>query len=205
MLCLLYTSAIHGSAVVANGRAVVMLGRSGQGKSTLAAALCAREGVALLSDDAVAIDPATDAAADGPHGYLVTGLEQQHWLDADARAAIGGTIDNHDGKRPMNARATGDRGRLIAFIELGWTEGPTRLVRLSPLQAMAALVPQAVRFILDEPQVHRREIDVLTHLIDRVPVFRLERPQTLTLLSESCGRVLEILSAEPPSEPRQLR
>jgi energy-coupling factor transporter ATP-binding protein EcfA2 len=41
---------LHASAVVRNGRALLVCGRSGLGKSTLAAALC-RAGCAFLSDD----------------------------------------------------------------------------------------------------------------------------------------------------------
>lgn len=52
---------LHGSAVDVGGRAVVLLGEKGAGKSTTAAALLAR-GHTLLTDDLVAVD----AGGDGP-------------------------------------------------------------------------------------------------------------------------------------------
>lgn len=45
---------LHGSAVAVDGKAIAFLGRSGQGKSSIAAALLAR-GHTLISDDVIAI------------------------------------------------------------------------------------------------------------------------------------------------------
>jgi hypothetical protein len=49
---------LHGCAVEVGGRAIVVLGASGAGKSTVAAALVAA-GHALLSDDVAAVEPGT--------------------------------------------------------------------------------------------------------------------------------------------------
>lgn len=189
--------AFHGAAVVEGDRAAVLMGRARQGKSTLAAALCARNGVALLSDDAVAIDPSADA-------FAVTPVEECHWLDAAAQRAVcdlGGAWAPGDvteeGKRPLGAPRVGGGGRLVAFVDLAFTDGPARVTRVSSLEAMAVLVPQAVRFVLDDPAVNRREVDTLARLVDTVPVFRLERPRDLALLSDSCDLVLNLLRELP--------
>jgi hypothetical protein len=188
--------ALHGAAIAVDGRAVVLLGRARQGKSTLAAALCARDGVALLSDDAVAIDRTAS-------GFVVTALEQLHWLDAAARHAVDQlnkgeaiateVLEDYGGKLPVSATRVGQQGELVALVDLAFADGPPRLVRATPLEAMTALVPQSVRFLLDDPAVHRREIDALGFLIDTVPVFRLERPRSLALLCDSCDLVLDLL------------
>lgn len=194
---------LHGAAIERGGHAIVLLGRAMQGKSTLAAGLCADEGVGLLSDDAVAIDPAL------VHGYEARPFEELHWLDANARRAITGMtrgaagIDVNQGsadattkndKSPVPAARTSSGGRIVAFVDLVFADGPVRLLRTSPLEAMSALVPQVVRFVLDDPEVHRKELDALGRLVDEVPVFRLERPRRLAVLSESCDRIFSLLS-----------
>ncbi|HVM69360.1 MAG TPA: hypothetical protein VM204_05935 [Gaiellaceae bacterium] len=196
--------ALHGAAIAVGDDAIVLLGRARQGKSTLAAALCAREGVALLSDDAVAVDAA-------PEGYVVTALEEHHWLDAAARHAVSRMTsgegagedvadgDRQQGKRAVTASRLGRRGVLRAIVDLAFAEGPARIVRASGLEAMAALVPQAVRFVLDDPAVHRKEIESLGRLVEAVPVFRLERPRSLALLPESCDLVFSLLREPAPA------
>lgn len=202
--------ALHGAAVVRGGAAVVFLGRARQGKSTLAAALCAHADVALLADDAVAIDGSPE------HGFSVSALEAMHWLDRDALAAVAreegretsgrrfasdGAAhirEGRYGKSPIPAPRVGTGGRLDAIVDLAFFDGPVRLVRTTPLEAMAALVPQAVRFVLDDPIAHRRELDALGELVETVPVFRLERPRDLSLLPASCDRVLDLLRGALP-------
>lgn len=49
---------MHGAAVASDGRAILLPGARGRGKSTLATALCAR-GWRFLTDDLIALEPAT--------------------------------------------------------------------------------------------------------------------------------------------------
>lgn len=49
---------LHGGAVGHEGRALLVIGRRGMGKSTLVAALCGR-GASYLSDDIIPLEPAT--------------------------------------------------------------------------------------------------------------------------------------------------
>lgn len=68
---------LHGSAIDWNGRAVVFLGRSGVGKSTLAAAFRAR-GHAVLTDDLCVLRPDSDGRMVAHPGFPQTKL----WLDS---------------------------------------------------------------------------------------------------------------------------
>ena len=172
--------AFHGSAIEIAGQVRVLLGRSGQGKSTLAGWLCAR-GATLFADDAVAIDLA------GERQWLVAAAERDHWLDVAARVAIGissAPSDEGSGKIPVTTPRPGvGSAPLLAFIELVFVDiAAPRLVRLRGVEALAALVPQAVRFVLDEPALHRSELDHLSELVQFVDVFRLERPRNLAQL-----------------------
>lgn len=189
--------AFHGAAIARNGAAVVLLGRSGLGKSTLAARLCARDGAMLLSDDAVAVDA---PVAPNEH-WSVCPLEQDHWLDEAAQRATGvvalesaprcgeklavATVRPAPGPRPLRA-----------FVDLAFSPSPApepRLIRLRGADALACLVPQAIRFVLDDPDLQRREVDCLVALVEAVPVFRLERARDLERLGESATKIRALL------------
>lgn len=167
--------AFHGAAVEIGGRALVLLGRSGQGKSTLAAKLCARAGATLLADDAVALDRAA------PGAFEVRRLEENHWLDEGARAALGfAGVDESEGKSPTRAARLGPSAvPLAAFVELAYEDVTEPRIRSigGTVAALAALVPQAVRFVLDEPEMQRAELDELVQIATCVPVLVLERPR----------------------------
>jgi hypothetical protein len=195
--------AMHGAAVAWRGRALMLLGRSGLGKSTLAASLCAHAEAVLLSDDAIALDPGPS-----PGTYLLSPVEVNHWLDGAARRAIvgdrvrgGNEADEEEGtvKAPVAAAQVGSSAaRLVAIVDLAFAEGeaPPRLYPVGRgVDALAALVPQAVRFVLDEPDLQRRELEQLARLVEEVQVFRLERPRGLPRVGEAHPLLLNLLEA----------
>lgn len=192
--------AIHGAAVALGGRAIILLGRSGQGKSTLAASLCASAGVTLFSDDAVALDPGPERGT-----YLVSPVERNHWLDASARKALrearGGSSsdDGEEAKMPVAAPRVGSAGTpLVAIVDLVFADIEVpRLTNIGcGIDAIGVLVPQAVRFVVDEPDVQRRELESLAALVERVPVYRLERPCRLDMLEVAHPLLLDLLGNE---------
>jgi hypothetical protein len=179
--------AMHGAAVAKDGKAVVILGRSGAGKSTLAAAMCLCGGE-LLADDAVAIDPGPT-----PGSWLVVPGEVDHWLDPAALEAIGeratgGSKEPVRTWKPADAPAT-----LVAFVELGFCAGEPVLRPQHGIHAVASLVPQLARFVIDEPDRQRRELDLLHQIVDDVASFRLDRPRRFDRLDASAELVLDLL------------
>lgn len=189
--------ALHGSAVNIRRRTVVFLGRSGQGKSTLAAALCALSGATLVADDAIAIDRAPGDSLE----WLVAPTETDHWLDAHAARALGVEMSLAEGdKLAVPATRTADvPSPLAAFVELVFDDGrrEPRLSRLAGIDALGALVPHAVRFIVDDRERQREELEVLARLVEAVPTFRLERPRLLALLRPSVELAATLLDAPP--------
>jgi hypothetical protein len=179
--------AMHGAAIGDAGRCVILLGRSGQGKSTLAAALCEHRDMTLFADDAIAIDR--------EDGFVVAPLERDHWLDAGARRAVGRDQQSYQGKMPVRApRVAETSARLVALIELTFAEvAAPRVVPIHDVSAMAALVPQVVRFVVDDPEVQRREIEALGELVAAVPAFRLERPRGLEHLEAAASLIVDLL------------
>jgi hypothetical protein len=197
--------AIHGAAVALEGRAIMLLGRSGQGKSTLAASLCASAGATLFSDDAVALD-----AGPSPGTYVVSPVELNHWLDGPARQALcdlrgvaNEPADDEPAKAPVAAPRVGDASApLVAIVDLVFTSSTTaRLISIGGVDAIAALVPQAVRFIVDEADLQRRELEALADLVERVPVYRLERARRLDMLDVAHPLLLDLLHTERRTFP----
>ena len=62
---------------------------------------------------------------------------------------------------------------------------------------MAALVPLLVRFVVDEPDLQRRELDLLSDLVARVPIVRLERPRALRALPATMDVIGAVLEEGP--------
>jgi hypothetical protein len=129
---------------------------------------------------------------------VVTPLERDHFLDAESIRAVMGDDAEISGKQMVPARSVGQSAtRLVAFVDLAFVEaGEPRIRRIAGLEALAALVPQAVRFILDEPERHSRELDALAGLVDTVAMFRLERPRGLERLSATTNLIVSLLQTE---------
>ncbi len=183
---------LHGSAVAYDGRAALFLGASGQGKSTLAAAMCSHAAAALVADDAVAIDHAGDR-------WLAVPLEREHWLDAPARGALG-LLADVAAKTPSLAVARAEAPvdiALVAVLAFADVDRP-RLVPLGAMEAIASLIPLVVRFVVDEPDVQRRELDLLADFVARVPTVRLERPRGFPHLAATAIAVADVLRHGAP-------
>jgi hypothetical protein len=98
-------------------------------------------------------------------------------------------------KSPERARAVAVESSpidVIALLEWADVEHP-RCVRLRGMAAVAALVPLLVRFVVDEPDLQRRELDRLSDLVSRVPIVRLERPRAMAGLGASVDAILAVL------------
>ena len=193
--------ALHGAAVAFGGRSVVLIGASGQGKSTLAAALCEQRGARLLGDDAVAIRSTS-------RGDEVLGLEHECWLTAEAASVFGRSVEGE--KEPIavasmnSARAAPlspddlpqEGVRLVAIVQLAFVgDSRPRLSRTYGIDAIGGIIPQVTRFIVDDPAVACRDLSTLGDVVERTPVYRLERPLSLDHLDES-ARLVAALATE---------
>lgn len=196
---------LHASAVAIDGRAVVFVGGSGLGKSTLAAALCDRSGGSLLADDAVVIERRGDA-------YEVLAVERTHWLDDAAAATLGrptvvnageGQLrqegDGKPEKAPLAARRVDvPHARLSMIVHLAFPEDAkaVRLVPVDGLDAVIGLLSQLTRFVVDEPAVARRDLGLLADLVERTRIVRLERPRQLDRLWETATLVADAVHGD---------
>jgi hypothetical protein len=175
---------LHASAVALGDRAVVFVGGSSLGKSTLAAVLCERAGASLLGDDAVVIEPRDD-------GFHVVALDERHWLDQASARALGRTSDAA-GKIPLEPRRAGVKSAKLALVvHLSFSDAidQVRFVPVVGLDAVAGLLAQLTRFVVDDPAVARRDLATLADLVDRTRIVRLERPRQLALLHSTAEAV----------------
>ncbi len=182
---------LHASAVAIDGRAAVFIGGTGLGKSTLAACVCDLAGASLLGDDAVTVERLGDR-------FVVVALEDQHWLDAPAAHALGRPSDFGDAKIALpSLRSDVKQAPLALLVHLAFTETDApRLVPVLGLEAIAGLLAQLTRFVVDEPAVARRELASLADLVDRTPVVRLDRPRELALLRPTAELIAAALTGD---------
>jgi hypothetical protein len=179
---------LHASAVGVEGRAVVICGVTGRGKSTLAAALAAR-GHEQIAEDGVVVrfNDHEPLVWPGLSGALITG---------EAGTAIGiGTAGPESGP-------TDPRGRI--FVET-----PRRVTGPTPAAGVAILMERAGdRVEMVNPQPAKAHRELLAHvlggrrgpaafasaarLVERVPITMLIVPDSVEKLKEA-AEVLESL------------
>ncbi len=179
---------LHGSAFTEHGRAIAVVGQSGAGKSTLSAAIARAPGVGFAADDTIALE-LDDAVRLVP-------TETVSWLLPDAQRAVGAMVG--EGKHPIAAPALAEPAPLAAIVVPTFHEGAgaVTLERLRGAAVLSALVPCVVRFVIDDPRVHMRELDQLERVVRSVPVYGLSRPRDLARIGESV-RAARALLVDP--------
>ncbi len=187
---------LHGSAVAIDGRAILLLGRAGAGKSALAAAF-ALAGLSVLADEAAVVSEACCLPAGGPL-HLADDMLTAAGLDPAALAQCACFSDL--AKRPWQGGPTPDpRPYPIAAVvclgkrETGALGQPSRL---KPPEAAGAILNQL--FWRDMLRVSafeaglRREAAILA---SAAPVYTLSLPQTPGPLVEAAALISNLVCA----------
>jgi hypothetical protein len=190
-------AAVHAAALGHAEGALLLIGESHAGKSTLSAALSRRLGWSILSDDialvrhepSVAVLPAATgvcvwedsrAALDLPpkrcrrmHGY-----EGKVWYGGDDT-------------RPLHAVPL----RALLFLDRSARAGPIALHALNPATAYVEAANQMVRFNPAEPvqQEPARLLHRLTAIVEAVPAWRLQYPSGYAALPDVAERLRDLL------------
>lgn len=160
---------LHASAAVRDGVALAFLGAPSAGKSTMVAELSGR-GWRAITDDVLPLDRSLRAVPCDP---LL-------WLAPDARAFLG-----LDGAAPALVQGVETPAAVGAWVALRFADGPPALSRLRGAAAVRALAEAQIRFVLDEPAIHARDLRRLFSALERVPMYELVRPRQLDRMSES--------------------
>ena len=198
---------LHASAVAFGGRAVAMIGTSGAGKSSLAAAFLQR-GHRLLADDYLLLREQQGA-------YLATAAYPGLRLWGDSAAFFGGdaealspVADFTDKRRlPVDEDEPGPVP-LGAVIVLGYPSEPDApdclLERLEGPNAFMVLYRQAFRLERAGRSVHEADLDRFTRLAAAVPVLLMEHRRTYDALAnvlDTIERVLDDVGITAAPEP----
>lgn len=180
---------LHGSGAVRNGRAVGLVGDSGWGKSTLAAALVAR-GWQLVTDDLLVVD--TDSAVVRPSHASMR-------LSDQSREAVGDRHTSHG-----QAHAMTDKVRMDLSESFSSEPAPLGAVLvLDPRFSQAAeAVPISRREAVEEYVTHTRgrrllhgerarrvHLSQCAELARSVPAFSLRRRFGLEHVGALCDAV----------------
>lgn len=158
--------AIHASAVEIDGRAVVIAGGSGRGKSTLATALCAR-GARLLADDLTSLR-LTDA------GVVVDPTSNRTWLwrEVAAEMALERTGDS---SRPRKVTVRSDAAPepvpVAAMFVLGFKADAAMLGQpLAGTNAVRTFLAQLFNYAIRTSARLSQQFHIATELCGTVPV-----------------------------------
>ncbi len=188
---------LHSGAVVADGRALSVVGASGAGKSTLTAVL-AREGCPVLSDDVLPIDRGRyglRVRSGYPRLRLRPDLVEHLYGAVDAKPLLSPTWDRryldlaaeglafHAGSVPPGAVYVLDHGAAAP--------GPFSSERLRGHEALSLLIAHSYRNELLTRAMRREEFLLLAELVRQVPVLRLRLGSGLAALDGLGARLLE--------------
>lgn len=173
------TLPVHATSLLWEGRALVLLGPSGVGKSTTAAAACAA-GARLLGDEPVLLDL-------GPGDVVVWPGEALLRLTDEARSLVGDAVDltpvgQVDGKTVLHAIPPEIGSKAIPLLAVcclvrrqSTAPGPV-VEPMDPTSRLMALAGNGYARA-GSPQVARSDFALAAELANRVPVVTVAMPE----------------------------
>jgi len=169
-LALRGTWCLHASAVETAVGAVLMIGRSGDGKSTLARHLGERAGMRRIADDILPCALGNGAACALP-------LFPQLKLAAHEQCALAGRIE-----LPIAA--------LVVLHPRRDGSGGVSVEPMPRLTALKRLAEETVALGLFDDALRGDHLQFLSRLLADVPVFALTYPHAIDRLPEVCAAVV---------------
>lgn len=186
---------LHGTAIVINGEgargeAIVLLGDTGFGKSTLAASFI-DAGYPLLTDDLLLLHPGERGlnAYPGPSRIKLFPKSARQLLGA---AAAGVPMNPETRKQIISLRSAQThpnpvRLRAIYVLAPPQEMRRQRRVRIEPLparEAFVALLTNTFNYLIADRDRLRRQVQQTTQFLDAVPVKKLSYPRLFRRLPE---------------------
>lgn len=183
---------LHASAVRVRGRAVAFLGRSGVGKSTLAAALHAR-GHAVMADDLAVVR----RRGDGELLLHPAFPRARLWLDSLNKLSISAQdlprLRHKLEKRVLSIDAgfpVEPAPAMKLYVLKSWNRPEFDLKAVTGPAKFELIKSNTYRFgFLPDPEAKVGHFRMAVELAARVPLMRVARPQADFLLDELVARI----------------
>jgi hypothetical protein len=186
---------LHAASVSDGRRAVIILGASHAGKSTLSAALHQHLGWQVLADDISLITP-------GEHSVCCFRVGTGTCLRADAQARLqisatdSRSIPHQSEKRWCAADSeSGPAATVVRAIVVLSPDGRDR-IRLSRLSPARALVDASARQVLFSPPdrtARSAVMNSLARVVERVPAYAFSYPRSFDCLPAVTARLRDCL------------
>jgi len=169
---------LHAGAVAVDGLGAAVVGPSGAGKSTLVAAMCERDGVELLADDVLLLDP---------KGWLAEPTESAAYLETQQgvtkrRLPV---CDVARVKVPL---------RLIVDLRYGSQEPPFSWYELGGSERFAVLSSALLRFEAT-PQRWAIEFERLAALASHLRICAMNRAHNTEYVAAAADAIISRLLA----------
>ena len=189
---------LHAACIETGDTSLAFVGKSGQGKSTLAASF-ARNGFSFLTDDGLQIEDSAD-------GIVIRPSRPSIRLWDDSRDAI-----LHAGRLTAPPAEYTSKSRFLADESLAHCDEP-RVLRCAyllgdgsatvptitpvrPSEAMVELVSYSFLLDIEEREALTRHFSQLSRLVSAVKVFRLDYPREYARLPEVREAILDHAAA----------
>lgn len=187
----------HASAVALDTGAVAFAGRSGQGKSTLAASFAA-SAHGFLTDDGLEV-------SETPQGFLVHPSHPsiRLWQDSRERlvshdANVAAPIQYSEKSRVLSDERLPhvDRVLPLRLLYVMANEGVRNIEieELTPAEALIGLVGHSFLLNIDDRSVMARHFERLSRMVESLPVFRLDYPRRYEQLPQVRAAVISHVS-----------
>jgi len=185
--------AVHAAMVARAGRAALVPGASGSGKSTVALT-CLAAGFGYGGDDWIGLGRAGDGACEGYGVYGSACIEPEHLRRLAQWRGHAIAADNSDDHKSLLLLAQLCPERLVASAAIvalvlpRITGGESRLRPASKAEAFRMLAPSSV-FAM-RPRPSREGVERLADLVERLPAWWLELGPDLDAVPPLVARVL---------------
>jgi hypothetical protein len=204
----------HASAVQVHGGVIAVLGKSGQGKSTLAASFAA-QGHPLLTDDCLVVrwdegaeqwlaQPSYQSVRLWPDSVGALGLAEsdlREFAGYSSKKRTGREVDFHfaSAGAPLAACFVLPDPMVPAPAHSGPPQahlGPPTVLPLSVNEAFPRLAGEVFRIDPADPEINRREFEVLTSLASTVRFWSLHYERDYAQLPAVREAMLNVISAD---------
>ena len=196
---------LHASAVVMDGRAIGLVGASGAGKSTTAAAF-ARLGYSVLTDDVLALTDCDDH-------FLVRPAYPRVRLWPQSVAGLFGSADALPrmmpgwDKRFLSLQQPGYRFQseslplaALYFLEpRGEGNHVSAIEAVNPAEALMTLVSDSFATNFQDKPRRAAEFDLLSRLVSTIPLRRISAPDNLARIDDLCSAIAQDVCAQCPT------